>query len=149
MAAHGAGHSACQLHCASLIHIAQGPEHLQKRGRVGEPAVSLSFPNLTPPSCSLPLRAGGTRGAATVTGRTGGSAASPFPSESAFAPAASRTEKSHSCDGYPLTLIAEVIGLREEELPGQETGDCAHTEPHGSDPPAFWPGARLLLLLHP
>lgn len=31
MAAHGAGHSACQLHCARLIHIAQGPEHLQER----------------------------------------------------------------------------------------------------------------------
>lgn len=98
MAAHGAGHSACQLHGASLIHIAQGPQHLQERGRAGEPAVSLSVPNLTPPPCPLPLRAGGTRGAATVTGRTGGSAVSPFPSGSAFAPAASRTEKSHSRD---------------------------------------------------
>lgn len=53
MAAHGTGHSACQLHCASLIHIAQSPEHLHRRGRFGEPAVSLSFPNLTHPSCPL------------------------------------------------------------------------------------------------
>lgn len=98
VAAHGAGHSACQLHCASLIHIAQGPEHLHRVGRVGESAVSLNFPNLTLPFCLLPLHAGGTRGAATATGQTGGSAVSPFPSESAFVPSASHTEKSHSSD---------------------------------------------------
>lgn len=96
VAAHGTGHPASQLHCASLIHIAQGPEHLQGMGRVGGPAVSELSSH--PQPALLPLHAGGTRGAATATGQTGGSAASPSPSESAFAPVASRTEKSHSSD---------------------------------------------------
>lgn len=103
MAAHGTGHPPCQLHCACLVYIAQGSEHLERWWVLGVccplPYWPLSLQPLLPP-----LLAGGTQGAVAATDLTAGSAAAPFPSVSASAPSASgtvETQGGHRQDREP------------------------------------------------
>lgn len=122
MAAHGTSHPPCQLHRACLVYITQDSKHLEDRWWVLGTDHPLPCYPLCPPPLS-PLLAGGTRGAATATDLTAGSAAAPSPSVSAFAPVASGTAESHREShrqehvSLPLTLKGkrELIGAGAAE----------------------------------